>query len=143
MQSYAGADAQASRQLYRDAERVKGSSFAVWALAARSSFVSKALCCRTRGECAVPGSKAIRDAVRDYLQVLREVYGSLVLDPYILEDAALQEPGVLLGNCCRGTQPVQAPSQVHLLCRRGPAPVPPVPAALHCVSQLLCMWTDR
>ena len=101
---YGEADAEACRRLHSDAAQAKGKEFAAWALQARRSFVAGALSGELEGG-SPPDGAHIRQAVQDYVQVLRQVYAGLVLDPHMLQDTALQDhgaPGLLASACTCG-----------------------------------------
>ena len=89
---YTAANNEAARHLELKAEDLKGAAYRVWARQARQRYVDLVL--RNEAEDGrAPSSSSIRDAIKDYLRVLKGVYGDLVLDPHFLQDTALSSYG--------------------------------------------------
>ena len=77
-----------ARELEKHAASLKGEGFGKWASWARQRFIDLAL----RSEAPdgrSPQPADIKNAIRDYLNVLKDVYGDLVLEPHVLQDTAL------------------------------------------------------
>ena len=83
------ADLAAAQRLQQDAEAAQGPLYALRAAQARQRFIAAALGCEG-SRARLPSSTQAREAITGYLEVLRAVYGSLVLEPHVLQATALQ-----------------------------------------------------
>ena len=89
---YTAASNGAARQLERSAVDLKGAAYGAWAGQARQRYVDLVL--RSEAEDGrAPSSSSIRDAIKDYHGVLKDVYEDLVLEPHFLQDTALASYG--------------------------------------------------
>lgn len=89
---YEAASQLAAQLLERRAADLKGPAYGAWARQARQRFIDTAL--RSEAPDGRPPSPlSIKQAIEDYTTVLKDVYGTLVLEPYILQDTALDDYG--------------------------------------------------
>ena len=90
---YTSASNRAARSLELRAVDLKGAAYGSWAVQARQRYINLAL--RSEAdEGRAPAPSSIREAIKDYHRVLRDVYGDLVLEPHILQDTALSSYGL-------------------------------------------------